>query len=72
MESQTYGGGPQNGQPQWSSGGGLGEEKRRATKDLWWWTERRIEDFGALVLARPPDPTRCRCLSESWRVPARV
>ena len=39
--------------------------KRRAAKDLWSWTERRIEDFGALVLARPPDPTRCRCFSET-------
>ena len=27
MESRTYGGGPQNGQPQWSSGGGIGEER---------------------------------------------
>ena len=27
MVSWTYGGGPQNGQPQWSSGGGIGEER---------------------------------------------
>ena len=27
MESWTYGGGPQNGQPQWSSGGGICEQR---------------------------------------------
>ena len=27
MESRTYGGGPQNGQPQWSSGGGICEQR---------------------------------------------